>query len=236
MYMGTDETGAGDWPIEVLMCVLGYNFYKRCVSLKKVKFGGHKRRKRAGAMVAEAIKSHVSNGFDLIVELQFPTNGPSSHSKTKTDGSASSSAAPGPAPGRAPYEYWRDLPVSPLGERGHFIAVRNGLVFDSAAPAGDPPVAVKDYPLWTHTERVYRLHVCVAGAAPNSSTPTTAAGEGDSDEKKENEGDQVGVRREPGARDREGEEEEREYGEDVLGDGSDYWQDTVDLRSDDDEP
>jgi hypothetical protein len=57
IYLGTDEKGIGDWPIEVLMCVLGYNFYQRSVTLKKVHFGGGK----GLNVILEAIKAHAAS-------------------------------------------------------------------------------------------------------------------------------------------------------------------------------
>jgi hypothetical protein len=162
IYLGTDEKGIGDWPIVVLMCVLGYNFYQRSVTLKKVHFGGGK----GLNVILEAIKAHAASGFDLIAELQFPLTPPVHHSDTIS--SSSSSNGRGTQPEAA--EYWRDLPVNDLGERGHFVAVRNGRVYDSYAPAGERPVAIEAYRGWAYLHRLYRVQVASHGSGDGGGT------------------------------------------------------------------
>jgi hypothetical protein len=165
IYLGTDDKGMGDWPIEVLMCVLGYNFYQRCVTLKKVHFGGGK----GLNVILEAVKAHAASGFDLIAELQFPLAPLVSQSDTTTNSSSSSSSSGrGTQPEAA--EYWRDLPVNDLGERGHFVAVRNGRVYDSYAPAGERPVAIEAYHGWAYLHRLYRVQVASHGSADGGGT------------------------------------------------------------------
>jgi hypothetical protein len=162
IYLGTDDKSIGDWPIEVLMCVLGYNFYQRSVTLKKVHFGGGK----GLNVILEAVKAHAASGFDLIAELQFPLT--PSVPQSNSSSSSSSSSGRGTQPEAA--EYWRDLPVNDLGERGHFIAVRNGRVYDSYAPAGERPVAIEAYHGWAYLHRLYRVQVASHRSADGGGT------------------------------------------------------------------
>jgi hypothetical protein len=164
IYLGTDDKGIGDWPVEVLMCVLGYNFYQRSVTLKKVHFGGGK----GLNVILEAVKAHAASGFDLIAELQFPITPPVHQSDTTSSSSSSSSNGRGIQSEAS--EYWCDLPVNDLGERGHFIAVRNGRVYDSYAPAGERPVAIEAYHGWAYLHRLYRVQVASHRSAEGGGT------------------------------------------------------------------
>lgn len=196
LYFGTDESGIGGWPIEVLMCALGYNFYRRCVSLKKVNHGGQGRAN--SNVIIAAIESHVLAGFDLIVELQFPANpsttsntsvnlspttnptssstsGDSANATIAVDSSGNTRTVASSSGGGAEGDL-QALPVNSLGERGHFIAVRNGLVYDSAAPAGQPPVEVARYTQWKHIHRAYRLNVAYSGEGAEEGAGSQATG------------------------------------------------------------
>jgi hypothetical protein len=137
-YFGTDESGPGDWPVEVLTAVLadqfGYINLKRCGY--DVKTGDV-----SPDRIFMAVIGYARMGFQLLCEQQLPVT---------TEAKDVDKNAPGD-------ELWDDLPVSPAGERTHFIAVRNGLVYDPLRGPDARPVPVSEYPHWALCKRMYKL-------------------------------------------------------------------------------
>jgi len=153
LYLGTDSTGDGDWPIEVLQHALFQKLAEGNLVFQTSKFGTTADGTPTSNTPA-TINGHAQKS-DLLVELQFPTS----------EGTA------GSYDGNGAGYHWRDLPVGKNGERGHFVAVRNHLVYDSASPAeqsrGHPLLS---YPHFWHAKNVYRL------AASHSERDNKAAG------------------------------------------------------------
>jgi len=152
LYLGTDAQGSGDWPIEVAQHAIYKKMPLDNLTFKSVSFGlrpdGTMPKNPYGVV-------NQGNGHDLIIELQFPVDEASSTAAAAID-------AENPNIGLIGYD-WKSLPVGKNGERGHFVAVRNKLVYDSAVPRveGQKPTGIEmtKYPYFAYTKKVYWVNV-----------------------------------------------------------------------------
>lgn len=138
LYLGTNEHGSGDWPIEVAQHVLYKKLAPDNITFKSVGYGAVAKSGQCKSAI-HSINAN-SKSADLLVELQFPTS--DSNGQTEPIGYG-----------------WSGLPVGSNGERGHFVAVRNGLVYDSAFAFGARGEPVLKYKLFGHTKKVYRVEI-----------------------------------------------------------------------------
>lgn len=167
LYLGTDSTGDGDWPIEVAQHALYQKLAEGNITLESARFGVNKAGK-VPKVVMEIVNGSHAHKFELLAELQFPTT---------DDGTGLECAG----------YHWRDLPVGKNGERGHFVAVRNGLVYDSAAPGeGNLGFSLLKYTHLRYTKKLYKVVVSGAeGQGPvqmEGEDAVPEAGEGQNEE------------------------------------------------------
>ena len=152
LYLGTDAQGTGDWPIEVAQHAVYKKLALDNLTFKSVNFG----LRADGTMpkTPHGIINHA-NDHDFIVELQFPVDEASATAAAAVD-------AENPNIGLVGYD-WKSLPVGKNGERGHFVAVRNKLVYDSAVPAVEGQKAagidMTKYPYFAYTKKVHWVTV-----------------------------------------------------------------------------
>lgn len=171
LYLGTDASGEGDWPIEVAQHALYKKLTEGNITLKAANFGMNAQGK-VPKKVMETIDNNHAHAFDLLAELQFPT--------TNEVGAGEGEECAG--------YHWRDLPVGKNGERGHFVAVRNGLVYDSNSSGEDGHILWR-YTHMRYTKKLYRVVVAGAGGSAGEVQVTggdeTGDGEGENNEEDE---------------------------------------------------
>ena len=172
------HTGPGDWPIEVAQQVLLKKFPENNITLTSKKY-----QRKSPELYCYSIRQLASQ-YDLVVELQYPTSSGSSERDTASQVDTEKHPTPG-----AWYDY-KTLPIGGNNERTHFIAVRDGLVYDAANQGRT--VGVVKYGPFRYTKKVYAVVVKSPSAAEGGGGGSTREMDEDSDIDEYGEADEGG--------------------------------------------